>query len=504
MDLIAKDEPVTNEQTLSSDALISNCEKERLHLSGHIQPFGGLLCFEWVTNNVTHMSINLSQFLPVDVMLVLGKPLKDSLIILFRSRPLVEYKTVLCERIFESILGAVDARLTLHNGLVLVELELSAINDAYVHSYAEYQHKLFIMPTDETELALYHQTLTSAIREITQFNRVMIYRFHADLSGEVISESTSESMGSYLGLRFPASDIPAIARHLYVLNPYRLINNINVAPLPILSYDNFPPDLTFSDLRSVSPVHVHYLHNMKVVASFAVSILISGKLWGLIICHHAKPAFVPLRDRERCATLARCYGLGLSYFESNRRVMMMNNLHSKVERVIEPVVASSHDIVKGLESGYQGLIEAVSAHGLIILFANQRLVVGETPDPESVDRLDYWFVKQNRESVATTDHLVVLLNKEISSSKSGGMMAIKNYSAKSGWVRLFWFRNALPQEVAWGRNPNKPIENVDTQALSPQHSFEKWVEIRTDYSRPWTEEDQAVAKMLRVGLLRWL
>ena len=79
-------------------------------------------------------------------------------------------------------------------------------------------------------------------------------------------------MGSYLGLRFPASDIPAIARNLYMINPSRYIYNTEGESVPVVALDEAVIDLTYSGLRSVAPVHVEYLSNMGVKSSFSIPV----------------------------------------------------------------------------------------------------------------------------------------------------------------------------------------------------------------------------------------
>jgi len=154
------------------------------------------------------------------------------------------------------------------SGCILVELKRSDRNVEPL-SIQQLQTPLLSVPYDDDELALHHELLTQAFHAITGYDRIMIYRFHSDWSGEVIAETTTEELGSYLGLHFPASDIPQVARDLYMLNPSRMIPDAKSPPVPVLSVDSVPPDLTWSDLRSVSPVHLEYLGHMGVGASFS-------------------------------------------------------------------------------------------------------------------------------------------------------------------------------------------------------------------------------------------
>ena len=163
-------------------------------------------------------------------------------------------------------------------------------------------------------LAQLTAVLADDVRSLTGFDRVMVYRFDADWNGEVLAESRRADLQPFLGLHYPASDIPAQARALYATNWQRLIPDAGYRPDPLVPDTNpltgLPLDLSGSVLRSVSPMHLQYLANMDVVASMSVSLIDRGKLWGLIACHHYsgphRPSFT---DRTAVEFLARTASL---------------------------------------------------------------------------------------------------------------------------------------------------------------------------------------------------
>jgi chemotaxis family two-component system sensor kinase Cph1 len=146
-------------------------------------------------------------------------------------------------------------------------------------------------------------------RQISGFNRVLIYRFDEQWNGEVLAEDGDGVLPSYLGLRFPASDIPAQARELYRLNRLRIIPDANYQPVPLEPAlhprDGKPLDLSFAALRSVSPIHLQYMRNMGTLASMSISVLMDGKLWGLVSCHNATPRRVNAQARTACDLLGK-------------------------------------------------------------------------------------------------------------------------------------------------------------------------------------------------------
>lgn len=355
-------------------------------------------------------------------------------------------------------------------------------------------------------MATHHQVLLDAFRSITGYDRVMLYRFREDWTGEVIAEATAADMGSYLGLRFPASDIPAIARNLYMLNPARLIPDATAAAVPLLSLANAPPpDLTYSTLRSVAAVHLQYLEHMGVRASFSVPIRISGRLWGLVACHHLQPKAISPTHRQVCIDTVGAYALSVTSFIAGQRQKNMDSLERRTDNLLS-YLASSSDPLDAVATGGHHFMDMLAADGFALAIGDQVTITGNAPDLDGMGVIDNWFLSHDNEWVACTDHLESLFpNQTMLLAAASGMLAVKARSQNSGWVRFYWFRQQEPEQVAWPGNPNKPvIENAGAVTLSPRRSFERWVETRTGYSRPWSNEERMTAAKFRNTLIRWL
>ncbi|ARD46209.1 EAL domain-containing protein [Colwellia sp. PAMC 21821] len=140
-------------------------------------------------------------------------------------------------------------------------------------------------------------TITSQFQEHTNFDRVMLYRFLPDWSGEIVSEAVSvREKQKYIHMRFPAEDIPKQARALYTLNKVRVFANIDAAPsslIPAKLPNEQYLDQSYSLLRNISDMHRIYLKNMGVKATISLSILVDNKLWGLVSFHHNEPKTPP-------------------------------------------------------------------------------------------------------------------------------------------------------------------------------------------------------------------
>jgi len=491
----------------SSQNLLLPCESEKLHLSGAIQSFGALLRLDASTLQVTHVSANLIEILGPSAEGLLGQSINASGWLTdqaLKKLPPQPGNFLTLPRITSGPGGLVDAMVIRADNAILVELECNG-QCAEPIAMQQFQRPLLTVPYNDDELRQHHNTLLAAFRAIAGYDRAMLYRFHDDWSGEVIAEATTQELGSYLGLHFPASDIPAIARKLYTLNPVRLIPDIKATQVPVVSLDESIPDLTWAGLRSVSPVHLQYLEHMGIGASFSVPIRMAGRLWGLVACHHLSPRRLSFDQRNACVSLTNAYALGLTSHFASRRLQAIDSLDRRVDHVLA-TLAKYDDPLDGIEPNATLLMNVLDAQGFAMALADDVVIAGEGPDMDGMSLIDNWFKNEHKEAIATTNHLEDLFPGQPQIlDVASGLIAIKARSQRSGWVRFYWFRPAEPQEVAWAGNPNKPvIENFGVTMLSPRRSFEKWVEIKTGYSRPWNNEEKMTAAKFRNTLLRWL
>ncbi|MBF0220093.1 MAG: GAF domain-containing protein [Gammaproteobacteria bacterium] len=488
--------------------LLSGCESEQLHLSAAIQPFGALLCLDSATLRITHASANIETFLGKSAEDLLGQPM-DVLHGLKRSDlhklPTEAGHSLQLSRIVKVASGVIDAVVIRSTDALLIELEYSDQEGAEAIPLQQLQRPLLTSPFADDEVLRHHNSLLAAFRTVTGYDRVMLYQFHEDWSGEVIAEATSPALGSYLGLHFPASDIPEIARNLYMLNPTRLIPDITAVAVPILGSSANPPDLTWSNLRSVSPIHLQYLENMGIGASFSVPIRIANKLWGLVACHHLKPRMLSHDRRQTCVSLTNTYALGLSSHFASRRLQLLDSFERRIDRIMGELTQHD-DPLNGIEENADLLMDVLNAQGFAMAMDDEVVIAGEGPDMEGMSLIDAWFLNEYQEGVASTNHLESLFPGQLAIlAVVSGMIAIKARSSRSGWVRFYWFRSEEPHEVVWAGNPNKPVvENAGAITLSPRRSFERWVEIKSGYSRPWSDTEKMTAAKFRNTLLRWL
>ena len=309
----SSDALINNVPALGAD--ITNCDREPIHIPGSVQPHGALLALDPEGLQIVQAGGNTIQILGVEPIELLQRNIADWFApewvahlrtLLDNEGPLmrpVHAFTIASKQGWE----AVDTFVYRSGKLVVVELEPVRENSPE-DTLALVQAMLARVQQADTPQA-FCQRLAEEMRRVSGFDRVMVYRFLPDGSGVVDAEARGDDVESFLGLHYPSSDIPRQARELYLSNWIRLIPNARYTPEPIVPADDprngAPLDLSHSLIRSVSPMHLEYLANMGVVASMSLSIIMDGRLWGLIACHHRTPRYLSHRLRMACELFAQ-------------------------------------------------------------------------------------------------------------------------------------------------------------------------------------------------------
>ena len=487
---------------------LSNCDREPIHQLGGVQPIGFLLSIsaDWI---ITHASENASEFLGRGLNEMLGVLLRDiidtealhalrNLVTLLRGKDAVERAFGLRlqndGRLFDVAVHMVGAK-------VIVECEPSEPH-GNIDNLSLVRMMLGRLQLTEN-FAQFTREAARQVRALTGLDRVMVYRFHADGSGEVVAESLRSGVDSFLGLRYPASDIPVQARALYERNWLRLISDVAAMPVPIrpqIDPEGQPLDLSMSVLRAVSPIHLEYLRNMGVAASMSISILRGGKLWGLFACHHMVPVRVGFERRTAAELFAHMFSLLLDGRQRDEEVAFeatSNRLHSQL---MASMVAggSVHDIVSKLSETVGDLI---ASDGIGLWVDEKATLKGATPNRDEFLELVRFLNRTAARQVYCTSEIgkVHAPGKDFV-ERAAGLLAIPISRVPRDY--LIFFRREIARTVAWAGNPNKPVElGPNGVRLAPRKSFEAWKEVVHGQSAAWTEGEVRAAGTLRVTLL---
>lgn len=483
------------EQSTNLD--LSACEKEPIHLAGSVQPHGALLVLDEPDLRVVQASANAASILHRNANVVgelAENLLSESSLAQIRQILGAHQNIDLLPGIACSIIPlALQVRL---QGLVhrldkvcVLELEPVAISE-FEEFTAIRQWILVDFPqlvAAATLPALLERTAIE-IQGLCKFDRVMIYQFDQDWHGTVVAEHRRDFMGSYLNHRFPASDIPAQARELYTKKLSRLLVDVDAVPAPITPAINpltgTSLNLTYSILRSMSPVHIEYLKNMGVAASMSMSLIVNEKLWGLIACHHKAAKFLDSTTRSICELVCKVASSLIERLQEQEITKGQLRLARERQKIIVQL-AESDSIVQSLRQRLGEIVVVTNAHGAALVGDGIVELHGTTPDEETVQRLFLWLNDTVQEPIFFTDRLSLEFPQwwEIASQASG-LMAINVSFTKPLWI--LWFRPEQIEDVLWAGNPHKPTEIHSNQTiLNPRTSFESWTERVRGKCRGW-------------------
>ncbi|WP_273029185.1 ATP-binding protein [Massilia timonae] len=498
-------------QPLPDHLDITGCDKEPIRTPGSIQPHGFMLTLSPALE-VLQASANLAQWSGVDAQAVLGRPLADAIGMAASERLTLELGSgALGQR--PGYLGTVTLANGRHfdvlghawDGLVIAEFE--AVERAQP---AEFRH-LYPLITDFLARVNEHASIPALsdlaarhVRSVTGYGRVMVYQFDPSGHGRVVAESKVPGYDSYLGQSFPASDIPAQARELYTLSPIRLIQDANYEAAPLVPDANPVTgnrnDLSFAALRSVSPVHLQYMRNMGTLASMSVSLIVKGKLWGLISCHNAEPCPVTVEKRTACEQLGQILSLCIETREDGAELQFRLDVRRIMVEMLGHLTKGA-DFLDNLSGVFPELLRFARAGGVAVVVDDRILTYGDTPDDKAIRALSTWLAVHGHTELFHTNHLAGAYPPASAlTGVASGLLALPISRIHQHY--LLWFRPELVQTVEWAGNPHEKQAppGAPTQ-LSPRQSFAAWRETIHGHSLPWHAAEIELAIEFRSALL---
>jgi len=484
---------------------LTNCEQEPIHIPGSIQPHGFLLGLKQDSLLIDYCSANTAQYLTLFHTELLGKGFDT----VFGDEPkqlLLDYinnNQMLSSFLLPLTLAGVDFLCTVHksDATYIIEAEpaimqVKAANEVYnqTSQFLGYMH-------DTHTLKQLCQLVATGTREITGYDRVMVYRFDGDYNGEVFAEARREDLEPFLGLHYPHTDIPPQARDLYMSNLLRLITDIDYTPVPIYTIDDAEHknlDLSLAILRSTSPMHVQYLHNMGVGASLTISLIYKKKLWGLIACHHYSPK--NLSPEVRLA--AQLQGHFITSQIDVRQASEEYDLSRKINLALDRVNNYTLNQISLLNNlvNSEDLLALCNASGVSVLFNGTIYKSGLTPADDEIRTLASWLAVYSNHSSFSTNKLIDFLPEAKNMCENTSGIIYHSLEIDSNNC-IIWYRPETITEVNWAGDPAKSIIK-DAKGLYPRNSFKLWKEVVECMSKPWLQPELDTAAACAYNLQR--
>lgn len=484
------------ETFISRDAVVdlTNCDREPIHIPGKIQPHGVLLAVDETSSRVVMASDNAAALFKRDD--VLGQSLNDVLggdaLKFVMPDDGVDVLGPIALKNFESETLALAHR---SGGLLVIEVEPQPASG---HPRIDVRKLVLELHAIDSTATLLQQAATR-LQEMTGFDRVMIYTFDREWNGEVAAESKREDLEPFLGLHYPASDIPTQARELYRRNWIRSIADVDYKPAVVEPTDNplngEPLDMSHSTLRSVSPIHLEYLRNMGVTASMSVSLIVDAELWGLIACHHYSGSH---RLGYEARLDAEFIGQALSLHISSLQRVAAHQSYVDARQRLEAIRSNTHRLADDLrgfvvENG-PDILGMVEAEGAVLRFNGHTVTYGSVPEAGEIEAFRKWAAR-TKAFPLINDRLTETAPELEGMRKLGsGVLAFGLSVASDDFVA--WFRPEMVRTVSWGGNPDeKPVvvEPSGVKRLSPRGSFELWKTTVERQAVPWDGQQVTVA-----------
>ncbi|WP_338351099.1 ATP-binding protein [Nonlabens tegetincola] len=467
---------------------ISTCEDEPIRFIHRTQSHGVLLVID-NDFNILQYSKNATDFLNVQIDL-----LNSNLSTLLHDEVIYKLKIQLINNDFKTVVdGEFSYKLSLSNEGLLLDIEKydSTLN------LLEEQQLIISALNKMSSCNSVQEVLNTAVNEIKHFlnyDRVMVYKFDADWNGEVIAEAANNDLHSWLGLHYPAGDIPKNARDLFKEQGVRIISNLKEPDYPLFPMVNpqsgFLTNLSNSILRGSSDIHKEYLGNMGVCATLSCAIVIEDKLWGLIACHHYSPKFIDFQKRQTCFLLSDIISNQITIKTSNDFISRLNQ-NSHVRSKLVHYMSEKWDLVHGLTNNEVTALDLVKSDAFIIKYDTQLSSIGLSLEDTDIKNIikkfevlcdENGFYSSNSFSKETS---IPSLEK----LQFAGVVLYK-ISKKKGDC-IIWLRKEQIAEINWGGNPDKKQIQGN---LTPRKSFEKFTEQVREHSIPWQTHEIAAIK----------
>ncbi|CAF2116075.1 BnaC08g42660D [Brassica napus] len=355
-------------------------------------------------------------------------------------------------------------------------------------------------------------TMVQEVFELTGYDRVMAYKFHEDDHGEVVSEVTKPGLEPYLGLHYPATDIPQAARFLFMKNKVRMIVDCNAKHVKVLQDEKLSFDLTLcgSTLRAPHTCHLQYMANMDSIASLVMAVVVNEeedgeatttpqkrkRLWGLVVCHNTTPRFVPFPLRYACEFLAQVFAIHV-----NKEVELENQIVEKNILRTQTLLCDMlmRDAPLGIVSQSPNIMDLVKCDGAALLYKEKVWKLGKTPSEFHLQEIAFWLCEHHADSTGlSTDSLhdagfpgALALGDSVC-----GMAAVR-ISSKD---MIFWFRSHTAGEVRWGGAKHDPDDRDDARRMHPRSSFKAFLEVVKTRSLPWKDYEMDAIHSLQLIL----
>ena len=482
------------------DAL-EGCAREPVHIPGSIQPFGALIACDKKNGCVRYMSENAPE--------LFGRPVEtlwaEHVRTLFGSgiwhaaQNFMSVGDAAMNRLFAGVwsCGEDEYAIFISDSGDYLTFEIDgAIETPKIEPEMVREQTFLVSQLQKCsdEATLFDLT-TQLLRHFSGFDRVLIYKFDADWNGEVLSEARLGTLDPFLGLRFPHWDIPEQARAIMSKIQLRLITDTEQSPIPIHAQDDDIPelDLTFAQIRSVSPVHMQYLRNMGSRATMTLSVVLDGVLWGIISFHHGKPKIASTEIRQILTNgVLPIFCLKLQLLRQNAALNIRRRLES-LSADIRTKLEEDMAISDLLQEVGPTICEELDIAGLAVMTGTETYSYGLTLEQPALAAIAERARDNDGATFSTESFATDFPDLPAPANGLAGALLIEKPEKRS----LAIFRREIKDTISWAGNPEKETETVQGNLrLRPRGSFSTYLEDVLNRCKTWSSHDIYLASQL--------
>ena len=484
---------------------LDNCAREPIHRPGSVQSFGVLIAGPADLSIIEYCSENAEELLGVPAALLLGaefgKVMSPQIVHDLRTLLALGSSSRQRERAGRYDIDGHAMEVFVHrNAQDLALIELEPLDDtvaALVDNPLDHVRLVLAQASAHAELNDFLKTCVFGLRQLIGYDRIMAYRYAPNGDGEVIAEARDPEVDSFLGLRYPASDVPAQSRALQVKNPVRMLVDVSQTPIGMLGVSDDPAmlDMSLTHLRGVSPIHVEYLQNMGVAGSLTIGLVVDGKLWGMFACHHRSPRVI----RSDVRITSELFGQMVSLLVQQKLEVEASSARAKAEAARRQMLADADaaiDLLDDFEALGPILSEVIDSDGLAVLRYGKMQTLGSVPPPDVIRAIG--------DRLPNNDNLVDRTESMLQSGWSGGVdpgasagcLLIR--CTASAPLQIMFFRDETIRRIKWAGVPHKTISDSKFgPRLHPRASFEVYVDEQRAHGDEWGVRDLEAARELQ-------
>ncbi len=484
-----------------------DCHEEEIHIPGHIQSFGYLIGLDAESKTIKFYSQNIASLFPIESD-VFGAKMEDfpKSFSKITDSELYHDLEKFTQKENDYFVDKIEINGIPHHfliykfsGNIFLEFEKVIENNSHkIYLSNKYANPNSFLSSEEI-----WKNLANSVYEVIGYDRIMVYRFLEDGTGKVIAEHTNPGLESYMNLHYPESDIPRQARALYLKKRERIFSDVNSEIIPIMSKTDEKIDLTYSSVRSMSPIHGQYLKNTGVASSFSTSIIIDNQLWGLVTCQNIKAKHIDLANRIRAEVFTTLAANSYMSFKSQQKIDDIHEFNDKA-RFLRNQFLKQNTLKDSLFQNAEFLKNIVESDGLAIVMEEEVKTFGECPSEKSVLEISDWMLSQPEKMFYSSSFLKDFKQEFNLDENAAGIFVANLDSTKK--QMLMWFRKEYTEHVDWAGYEEKKPETVNHYGMekimiSPRKSFEIFSEDIKGKSKHWQNKNIiAVEKLILVIL----